>query len=262
MPAKTRVYRTEAVILRRMSLGEADRILTAYTPEHGKLRMIAKGVRKPTSRKAGHLELFTRVQLLLAQGRDLDIVTQAEAVDSFHGLREDLVRIGRAAVVAELMDRFAVEEEGSRELYQLLLRTFERLASNDDPATALRFFQLHLLRLSGFGPELALCLGCGKQVVPENQYFSIQEGGVFCPRCGSRQQGIHRISLNGLKMMRYYQRSRYDQVNRTLIQAPVQKEIDHLIEMYLQHIVERSLNAASFLRRVERMTNQRRSAQD
>jgi len=256
------VYRTEAVILRRMNLGEADRILTAYTPDHGKLRMIAKGVRKMTSRKAGHLELFTRVQLLLAQGRDLDIVTQAEAIDSFPGLRENLVRIGRAAVVAELVDRFAVEQEGSRELYQLLLHTLERLSASDEAATALRYFQLHLLRISGFGPELALCLKCGKKIQPEAQYFSIQEGGVFCPQCGNRHPGNQQISLNGLKMMRYYQRSNYEQVRQTMIQEPVQREIDHLVEMYVQYIVERSLNAASFLRRVERMTDQRPAAQD
>lgn len=263
MPSRSRVYRTEAVILRRMNLGEADRILTAITPDQGKLRMIAKGVRKPGSRKAGHLEPFTRAQLLLARGRDLDIVTQVEALETFPGLRDDLMRIGRAAYVAELIDRFAVEEEGSRDLYRLLLKTYERLCSSDNPAAVLRFFQVHLLSNAGFGPELSHCLKCGKPIEAEDQFFSIGEGGVFCPNCGAMHATeVQPITLNSLKMLRHYQRSTYDQVKDTLIRDRVQKEVDGLLETYLQHILERSLNAAIFLRRVERMQRDYQPPQD
>src|SRR3989304_1681077 len=94
MTSRERLYRTEAVLLRRPELGEADRLLTIYTPAHGKLRVIAKGVRLPKSRKAGHLELFNRVELLVARGRDLDVVTQADTADTFAGGRDDLMRLG------------------------------------------------------------------------------------------------------------------------------------------------------------------------
>src|ERR687885_415233 len=90
---RSHVYRTEAIILRRSDFGEADRILTLYTPRYGKRRAIAKGVRKTTSRLAGHVELFTRVQLRLAEGRNLDIVTQAQIIAPYRALREDLERI-------------------------------------------------------------------------------------------------------------------------------------------------------------------------
>ncbi|MBI4630353.1 MAG: DNA repair protein RecO [Chloroflexi bacterium] len=92
MPSRERTFRTEAIVLRRKDFGEADRILTLFTPELGKIRAVAKGIRKPASRKAGHLELYTRSRLLVAKGRDMDIVTQAETVESYRPLREDLLR--------------------------------------------------------------------------------------------------------------------------------------------------------------------------
>jgi len=251
MPSRSRVYRTEAVILRRINLGEADRILTAYSPDHGKLRLIAKGVRKPTSRKAGHLEPFTRVQLLVARGRNMDIITQAEAIDMYPALRADLARIGRAAYVAELIDRFVVEGEESRQLYRLVLATYERLETEVEPAMALRFFQIHMLLASGFGPELYSCLKCGRDLSPVDQYFSHADGGVYCPECGRVHEGnLKPVTVNGLKMLRFYQRSQYAQVRDVVIREPVQREIDALLEGYLQYILERSLNAARFLRRV------------
>src|SRR5438045_4093476 len=102
-----RVYRCEAVVLRQRRLGEADRILTLYTPQLGKVEAVAKGVRKQTSRKAGHLEPLTLSSLLIASGRNLDIITQAETVESFLPLREDLTRLSRGMYVAELVDRFS-----------------------------------------------------------------------------------------------------------------------------------------------------------
>ena len=98
-------------MLRHSDWGEADRLLWLYTRQHGKLRALAKGVRKIRSRKAGHLEPFTRVALLLARGRDFYIVTQAETVDPYLSLREDLKRLGYASYVVELLDRFTYDED-------------------------------------------------------------------------------------------------------------------------------------------------------
>jgi DNA repair protein RecO (recombination protein O) len=103
---RERLYRTEAIVIKRSDFFEADRLLTLYTPKLGKIRAIAKGVRKPTSRKSGHVELFTHSQLLIAKGRNLDIVTQAETVHAFRSLREDLLRTTYAFYGAELLDLF------------------------------------------------------------------------------------------------------------------------------------------------------------
>ena len=111
MPRPPRSFRAEAVVLKHSEFGEADRLLSLYTRQQGKLRAIAKGARKIRSRKAGHLEPFTRVSLLLARGRDMYIVTQAEAVDAYLPLREDLVSLGYASYVVELLDKFTYDEE-------------------------------------------------------------------------------------------------------------------------------------------------------
>ncbi len=110
---RQRLYRTPAIILKRQDFGEADRILTLFTPERGKLRVIAKGARKITSRKGGHIELFTYSNLLIAKGRNFDIVTQAETIQSFRKLREDLSRITYAYYIAELVDLFTQENEAN-----------------------------------------------------------------------------------------------------------------------------------------------------
>lgn len=138
---RERLYRVEAIVLKRSDFGEADRLLTLYTPDRGKLRAIAKGARKPSSRKSGHVELFTHSTLLLAKGRHLDIVTQADTLDAFLPLRENLERLGYAYYLAELVDQFAEENVENHPLFDLLRRALGWLGDGaDDPALLARFF--------------------------------------------------------------------------------------------------------------------------
>ena len=120
---RERTYRTEAVVIRRSDFGEADRLLTLFSADRGKTRAIAKGARKPQSRKTGHVELFMRSKFLVAVGRDLDIVTQAETVATYAALREDLVRATYAGYIVELLDRFTVDDDPHRDVFDLLEAT-------------------------------------------------------------------------------------------------------------------------------------------
>src|SRR3954451_7034501 len=122
-----RTYRTEGIVLRGRDLGEADRILTIITPDRGKVRAVAKGVRKMTSKKAGHLEPFCRCALLLARGRDLDVVAQVETLEAFARVRGSLDLLGPAYYLAELVDTFAEEESESRALYEAFAATLVAL---------------------------------------------------------------------------------------------------------------------------------------
>jgi DNA repair protein RecO (recombination protein O) len=258
MPSRERVYRTEAVVLRRQELGEADRLLTIYTPGHGKLRVVAKGVRRPRSRKAGHLELFARADLLLARGHDLDIVTQAEAVEIYPGLRDDLVRLGHAAYAVELLDCFAVTEE-NRPLYRLLVETLGRLSEGADPAVVVRHFELRLLEQAGYRPELFRCVGCGREIRPEGQYFSAREGGVLCPQCGPGRRDASPISLGALKVLRHYQRTPFHEVIKIRVSSAVHGELERLMEGYLTHVLERRLKTPGFIQRVRALIVQNES---
>ncbi len=115
------VYKTEAIVLRQQALGEADRIVTLFTREYGKLRAAAKGIRRPASRLGGRLEPFTHARLLLARGRTLDVIAQAEIVEAFAGVRADLIRSAYAAYVAELVDRGLADRDPHQEVFALTL---------------------------------------------------------------------------------------------------------------------------------------------
>ena len=185
-----RIYKTEAIVLRQRKLGEAGKIVTLYTPNYGKLDAVAKGVRRPKSRLAGHLEVLTHTAVMLAQGRNLDTVTQAQTVESFAPLRADLHRLSRALYAAELVDRFSPEGAEGYHVFQLLLATLRRLVSAKNVDTVLRHLEMQLLSLSGFQPQLGRCVNCERILAAAPSYFSPDAGGVLCPsgRASRRKQ--------------------------------------------------------------------------
>lgn len=254
MQSRFRSRRVEAIVLRHADWGEADRLLWLFTRELGKLRVVAKGVRKPRSRKAGHLEPFTRASLQLAWGREMYIVTQAEAINPNIVLREDLVRMGYAAYVVELLDRFTYEEGESQALYRLLAETLDRLNEEADPAFAVRYYEVRLLEQVGFRPQLQQCVKCEKKIVAEDQYFSAALGGVLCPKCGAHYPGARPITLPALKTLRHFQRSSYGEAKRLRVSGAVDHELENLMGHFLTYLLERGLNTPAFLRQVRRET--------
>src|SRR5512138_104171 len=134
-------FRVEAVVLRHGAYGEADRMLTLYTAQLGKTRALVKGARKIASRKAGHLEPFTHATLQLAKGRDLPLVTQADTIDAYLPLRENLLLTSQASYIIELLDRFTYEDGSENSaIFRLLTDTLSRLASKADPWIAIRYY--------------------------------------------------------------------------------------------------------------------------
>jgi DNA repair protein RecO (recombination protein O) len=252
---RERLYRTEAVVLRRHDVGEADRLLTLYTPNMGKLRVIAKGARKPTSRKAGHLELFLHSTLLVARGQTLDIVTQADTINAFRGLREDLERTTYAHYVAELLDCFTSEGQENRLAFELLVATLQRLCDTTDLRLTTRFYELRLLALEGYQPQLFRCLSCGDIIQPVVNYFHPEQGGVHCPRCGEgliSGQGllVRPVSVNTLKVLRYLQTHNYEQCSRLRLKPDTHRDLEALMLHYITYVLERNLKSIAFLNRV------------
>jgi DNA repair protein RecO (recombination protein O) len=252
MPKPEHTLRLEGVVLRHSDWGEADRLVTFFTREQGKMRAVAKGVRRLRSRKAGHLEPFTRVALMMARGRDLWIVTQAETVDAYQPLREDLERTGYAAYVIELLDRFTYEEGENFALYKLLVETLERVALEGNVFLAVRYYEIRLLDLLGFRPDLFRCVKCRNEIKPQDQFFSAGLGGVLCPNCGanSHDADTRPISMDALRFLRHFQRSTYLEAKRARISSTVQREIEALMQAYLTYHLERSLKSPAFLRMV------------
>ena len=251
MPGEPRSFRVEAVVLRHANWGEADRILTIYTREQGKLRAIAKGVRKIRSHKAGHLEPFTHITVQLARSRDIPIVTQVETLDPYLPLRDDLTRTGYAAYVLELLDRFTYEEEGGNPaLFRLLTDTLERLCGTAEVWAVVRFYEMRLLDFLGFRPQLFECANCRNPIQPVDQFFSAPAGGVICPGCGTGLPGLWPVSMDVLKYLRHFQRSSYNEAARARVARELQKEVETLMQAYFTFLLERGLNTPGFIKRV------------
>ena len=252
MARTERTLRVDCVILRHSDWGEADRLLGLFTREAGKLRAVAKGARKLRSRKAGHLEPFTHVKLMMARGRDFWIVTQAETIDAYMPIRDDLVRTAYAAYVIELLDRFTYEEGENRALFQLLVDTLGRVSELPDPFSAVRYYEIRMLDLLGYRPQLNHCLNCGAEIKPEDQFFDVVQGGVLCPRCGPLASTAVPISMRALKFLRHFQRSTFAEAARAELTPGVRREMESLLNRYLTYHLERRLNSPSFLQEVRR----------
>ena len=147
----TRSYKLQAIILSQINFSEADRLVTVFSKTHGKLRLLAKGVRRLTSRKKGHLELFTLSKLQIAKAKSIDIITEAETMENYSTLRLNLNRVRIAYLIAELIDQLTAEEQEHEEIYTLLLDSLSTLNSQTASKDFILNFEKKLLTLLGFG---------------------------------------------------------------------------------------------------------------
>ena len=263
----SRAYRTEAVVLRRQDFGEADRVVTLYSPWRGKFRAIAKGVRRPKSRVGGHVELFTHVALLVAQGRNLDIITQAETVRPFVHIRDDLWRAAYASYAAELVDRFTEERLENQPIFDLLREVFTYLDGAEVQAApgevrdggdasrlvelAMRSFEMRLLGALGYTPELRICVSCGQKLVPEDNRFSATGGGVVCAVCGGAQPGARPISANAIKALRLMSAEPFGVFQRLRLSEAAAQDVARALRAHITYILEKQLRTSEFLDRLK-----------
>ncbi|MCB0216976.1 MAG: DNA repair protein RecO [Caldilineae bacterium] len=246
--SRERLYRSQAIVLRRQDYGEADRILTLYTREHGKVNAIAKGVRRITSRKSGHVELFTQGQLLLAKGRSLDVLTQADTIEPFAALREDLVRTTYAYHVAELVDRLTEEGSPSPAVFDLLAGAMTALCEAEDPSLVARYFELRLLGLSGYRPQLFSCVVCGEALGEAGNAFSPEAGGAACPRHASQLGDAIALDASAFRVLRFLQTRDWVMASRIDLKPSTRGALERVMHAYLRHLLERDLHATGFLR--------------
>jgi DNA repair protein RecO (recombination protein O) len=189
---------------------------------------------------------------MLAQGRNLDVVTQAQAIESFAPLREDLDRLSRALYAAEVVDRFSPEGAESYHVFQLLLATLRRLAGSGPADVILRYFEMQLLDLAGFQPQLQRCLVCERPLKPVPNYFSPAAGGVLCPRCGSGVVSSRPLSVSALKVLRLLQSGGFGDILRVRIGSSLGQEIEFHLRAYVIHVLERDVRSAAFIDRLRR----------
>jgi DNA repair protein RecO (recombination protein O) len=250
--SRARTYRSEAIVLRRVDFGEADRLLTLYSREFGKMKAVAKGARKPQARKTGHVELFMRSNFMFARGKSIDIVTQAELVEPYASLRDDLVRTTYAAYAAELMDGLTAEADRDLAKYDLLSKALGWLADSDNFRLAARYYELRLLTLAGFQPQLFHCISCQEPIEQQDQFFSAELGGLLCPACQGADRRAQPISASAVKVLRHLQSHQWEHVKELRLRGKLRGELEAVMHHYLRHILERKLKSADFLYRLRR----------
>ena len=236
------LYHDRGVVLRTYRLGEADRIVVVLTRGHGKVRAVAKGVRKTKSRFGGRLEPASHVDLLLYEGRgDLDIVSQAETVDHFRPLRDDFDRVARAISMLEVADQLCQEREANARLYEMLVGALRTLAASDAPMVVPGFF-LKALALEGFRPEVDTCVACGSEGPLVS--WALEEGGL---RCAAHRLGPA-ISPEAVAVLQDMLGGR---LGAALAETrpPVVSEVDHLVVRAMEHHLERRLRSVNTLHR-------------
>ena len=237
-------YKTKGIIIKRTNLGEADRILTIFTDKFGKIKAVAKGVRKPLSKLAGNLELFCLGHFLLAEGRSLDIVAGAEVEKCYFNLRNSLKATQTAFYLAEIIDKMTEEKEPHPEIFDLLDNSLENLGK-DQNKLLVSYFEINFLSESGFNPELYKCLSCGKKTISENNYFSFSSGGLLCDKCRS-VDGL-KISDESIKILRLFLKHRISVIDKLKTEIKLSKEIGQITRGYLKYTIDKELKSERFL---------------
>jgi DNA repair protein RecO (recombination protein O) len=234
------LYRDEAVVLRTYKLGEADRIVVLLTRARGKVRAVAKGVRKTKSKFGSRLEPTSHIAVQLYEGRELDIVTQAETIDQFRAVRADLDRIARASAMLETADQLAQEGEVNPRLYTMLVGALRTLDGSTSPLVVPAYFW-KVLALEGYRPEVDACVLCGDDETPLVA-FDLESGGLLCRTC---RRGTA-VSPEAVELLQMILGGR---LNRALVVAPspATSEIDHLATRAVEHHLERRLRSVTVL---------------
>ena len=257
------IYKTEAVVIRHTNYGEADRILTVMTPQHGKIRLIAKGSRKITSKLASAVDLLTRGQFVLATGRELDVVTQGVVLERFDHLRDSLWHATSGYTIAEALERSLEDREQHEAIYALARDTLRRLDADAEawlanpvpqnqagPAArgwaTMRSFDLALLDMLGYRPAFHHCVVCEEPLQPvENNGFNAELGGAICPNCS--RYGSRPLPLLSLKVLRLIQSTEWQALPVMRLDARTRDDVEAVLQGIFALNLERSLKSWGLL---------------
>lgn len=235
-------------MLSRFELGEADRVLTLLTPHDGKLKAIAKGVRKPGSRIGGSVEPFAELELLLARGRTFDVVTQAQVAEAWLGLRDHLTATATAWYLGELAERAVEERAAAWPVYALLRRAFQLLDDGMDPDRVARWFETGLCDALGMRPEVERCVECDRVPDETERYrWAPMLGGLLCEAHPSPPAEVRDLSLAALKLLRAYRRLDIEAIAALRLPQEVEAEVELVMRRFVRHALEREARSLAFL---------------
>ena len=235
------VYKADAIVIRSREYGEADRLVTLFSRERGKLEALAKGVRKPKSTQRGGTHLFTYADFMLYRGKTLDTVSQVQARESFIHLWDDFDRTIAASGIAELLDISTIREQPELELFTLTLSILF-LLKHLDPYIAQAAYALRLLDILGYLPAMDHCQECGKLLAGEQAFLSFEAGGTLCSACKDNRI-VRSLNPGSLAMMRQLAKADLDRIDRIRWNKKMREEILGGLRFFCEGKFERKLQA-------------------
>jgi len=246
-----RLYVTDAIVLSRFDYGEADRILTLLTPGLGKIKAIAKGIRRPTSRIGGSLEPLAELRLQLAKGRTFDVVTQVTMQHAWLGLHDRLEVTATAWYCGELLDRSLEERHAAEPLYLLLRRAYELLDAGMAPDRVARWFEMRLCDELGVRPEVDRCVECDRLLEAGDEVRWVPRlGGVLCGRHAGPSMAAAGLSTDALRVLKAYQRMDVEALAGLRLPVVVEAEVERVLGEFVRHVMERDTRSRRFLEEV------------
>ncbi len=252
------LYKTEGIVLHQFDLGEADRIITYYTRNNGKVKVVAKGVRRTRSSLTGATQLFTYSDLLLYSGRartqSLGRLSQTEIKESFSKLREDLFKMAYGTYILDLVKETTFEDDPNEGIFLLLLKTLLLLVQEEDLEMITRIFELRLMRLLGFQPFLDCCQQCSEPIRENKIQFHPGAGGLVCAECSKKNSGSTiTISRGTVEIMKHLLNSNYRQLQKLKISEYARKELEAVNEPFIQYHLDHRLKSLDFLKSIIKM---------
>lgn len=250
--------KAEGIVLRNRNLGEADKIITVFTREYGKIQFVAKGVRKAKSKLVGGTTLFAYGQYFYYQRTEhkLGVLCQYALKESFRELREDLPKIAYAAYLVELVDEMLPEDEANERVFVLLLTTMH-LLKTQDPVLLLRIFELRLLAILGLVPRLDRCAECGAVIGDEAELrFSARLGGIVCENCMQADPFAMRFSGETRKLMELFLRINLQKLTSVRVSPLARQEMEKLLRVYLNFQLEKRLKSVDFMHTISQMNKE------
>lgn len=241
--------KTFGIVLKGTNFGEADKILTILTERLGKVKAIAKGVRKMKSHLAGSLEPFMLVDLQLHEGRTFHIVTGARIKNDFPEIHTDLGKIAKAFFLGELVDKFVAENHPVPDIFELLKQALAFLEYNNRDLT-IRAFELKIIEAAGFNPELFECVHCKENISAGENFWDDVEGGVICGGCQAKIHHGKEIDDETIKLFRFIVQNEYKKINLLKLNPKTEMEAENILSEYIRNILEKDLKSQRFLKMI------------
>ena len=240
-------------MIRSRNLGEADRLLTLYSYQRGKVRAVARGARRPRNRLRAGAEPFTHGDYLLFSNKGLDNISQCEIIGSFRTIREDLIKTAIGAYILELLDALTEEEEPVGDLFPFLLAVLETLSRGGDLELILRSVEVGFLARLGYKPELGQCVNC-RGVLKDAVRFSAAQGGALCFGCSRTDSDAFAVSAGSLAALDYLLNTPFDQATKLRVSATMRTQLKDITASLIRSRLGQDLKSASFLALVKETT--------